>query len=335
MSQKQNEMMQVIALELLNTKSADKILTTLRSAFDLSAPELIQARMWIAQAKLEQNKSKKDKGDVREWIVEYLEEKNYVYSSSNETFSCGGSIVDATLFDENLILDGRIAGFDSDSICRALEIFKRNHFIENKNKIIEAIKYRGENELVWQKLRKALNLSILDERMLKHWIKNVKLKLSGRGGETEWHTFLVLFGPQGKGKTVFLNKFLSPVSALSNINGKFTMYSDSRELFNLVQNYVIMFDEMSKAEKADVESIKNYITSNVVTYRKLGLNKQFVGPNNHSAIGGSNVHISRVIRDATGARRFWQIAFRNVNQELINSIDYSDLWRSVDENVDY
>jgi hypothetical protein len=90
---------------------------------------------------------------------------------------------------------------------------------------------------------------------------------------------------------------------------------------------------MSKADYADVESIKNKITSTTIQYRKLGTNMNDIGPNNATFIGASNLKLEHIIKDGTSARRFFQInTLDKLNWQAINEFDYLALWRSVDEN---
>ena len=171
----------------------------------------------------------------------------------------------------------------------------------------------------------------LDISVLKHFIWGVKRKMNNL--PVVYHTMPIVVGEQGSGKTETIKKLLAPVSDVTLMRGKLTVYSDAREHFNMIDNYVILMDEMEKAEKADIEAIKGSITADHVSYRILGMNKQVVDVNNHSAIGASNENISSKIKDETGARRFWQIDTKQkMDWDVLSSIDYLGLWQSVDES---
>jgi hypothetical protein len=54
-----------------------------------------------------------------------------------------------------------------------------------------------------------------------------------------------------------------------------------------------------------------------------------------SFIGCTNKNTFEVLWDPTGARRFWEIkTLPKVNWEIINSIDYEELWKGIDESLE-
>lgn len=57
-------------------------------------------------------------------------------------------------------------------------------------------------------------------------------------------------------------------------------------------------------------------------------------PQNSTFIGCSNDPVRDRIKDPTSSRRFWQITCADkVDWEVINTIDYAELWSSVDEGA--
>src|SRR5690606_33804221 len=86
------------------------------------------------------------------------------------------------------------------------------------------------------------------------------------------HLMPVLLGPQGKGKSTFVLDFLTrPVSELC-ASTDFSEIQDGRTA-ELWKHLVLFLDEMGHAAKADIDVIKNRITSPTITYRPMGTNR--------------------------------------------------------------
>jgi hypothetical protein len=171
----------------------------------------------------------------------------------------------------------------------------------------------------------------LEATVLKHFVWQVKRKIYGL--PVSYHNMPVLVGKSGSGKSQLIKKMLHPIHEMVYYDGDFKKLVDTREAFNLISYFVYFIDEMSKAETADVESIKNKITSDKIQYRKLGTNVNAVGDNHSTFIGASNLNLQYVIKDATSVRRFFQInTLDKMNWELVNSFDYLEMWQSIDEN---
>lgn len=174
------------------------------------------------------------------------------------------------------------------------------------------------------------DLSLI-ETILKHFMWQVKRKLYGK--PITYHMMPVFVGNSGSGKSEFIKKLIEPLNEVVYADGDFKKLIDSREVFNLTRNYIYFMDEMAKADMADVETIKNKITSSVIQYRRLGTNTTITGQNNVTFIGASNTDLEFIIKDPTSARRFFQInAPDKMDWKVINNFDYLALWRSVDEN---
>jgi predicted P-loop ATPase len=170
----------------------------------------------------------------------------------------------------------------------------------------------------------------LDVATLKHFIWQVKRKMSNL--PVEYHMMPVLTGRTGSGKSVAVERLVAPLKELVESGRDFSMFEDSREWHTFHRMYVVVFDEMSKAGKTDVDSMKKTITASNVSYRELGTHNTVNGTQVSTFIGTSNNHISEVIFDPTSARRFWQIQSQElVDWQAINDIDYLGIWQSVDE----
>jgi len=167
--------------------------------------------------------------------------------------------------------------------------------------------------------------------ILKHFVWQIKRKLNDKN--VEWHIMPVLVGKSGSGKSQLIRSLLAPIKELVYSDGDFKKLTDNREVFNLSNYYVYFLDEMSKADNADVESIKNKITSNEIKYRKLGTNQTYSAPNRATFLGASNNNLEYIIKDSTSARRFFQITTLPImDWETTKRLNYLNMFRSVDEN---
>jgi hypothetical protein len=114
--------------------------------------------------------------------------------------------------------------------------------------------------------------------------------------------------------------------------------NEPRNDFNYVNKLVIIFDELSRASKTDKSSLKQKITAPYIESRLLGTSSNYRGKNMANFIGASNQEVKDVIHDPTSSRRYYQIkTLDKIDWDLINTIDYVGLWRSIDAalEIDY
>lgn len=169
--------------------------------------------------------------------------------------------------------------------------------------------------------------------ILKHFVWQVKRKLFNM--PVTYHMMPVFVGKSGSGKSMLITKMIQDLKDIAYLDGDFNKLIDTRESFALTDYYIYFIDEMSKADKADVESIKNKITSNTIQYRILGTHTLQTGTNNATFVGASNIEIEHVIKDETSARRFFQIVTSDrMKWDQINSFNYLEMWKSIDEMQD-
>lgn len=166
------------------------------------------------------------------------------------------------------------------------------------------------------------------ESVLKKFIWQVKRKMQKL--PVTRHLMPVILGPQNKGKTTFINMFTEPLQELRS-QVDFKQITDQGTI-DLWDNYVLIFDEMGYASKADISMVKNYITTDYITRRYYYSNTTGNIKQNATFIGASNKELNQLIRDETGIRRFMGINFSpNPDWDTMNRINYKLLWRSVDE----
>lgn len=163
--------------------------------------------------------------------------------------------------------------------------------------------------------------------VLKKFIHQVKSKL--RGKEVKDHLMVVILGPQGIGKTTFVEQMTKPLEELK-LDVDFKMIEDPRNI-DIWRSYILFLDEMGYASKSDIDDIKKAITAKTLTRRPLYTTTQVQIAQNATFIGCSNKELEQLIKDPTGIRRFIGLRFLNKPcWDTMNSIDWADLWSSVD-----
>lgn len=166
------------------------------------------------------------------------------------------------------------------------------------------------------------------EAILKKFMWQVKRKMLGL--DITNHLMPVILGPQGVGKTTFMERLVDPLHELK-ASTDFGQVTDDRNI-DLWDNFVLVLDEMGYASKADIESVKHVITSPTLLRRIMRTNHAISIKQNATFIGASNKELEQLIRDETGVRRFVGIRFQNKpDWKKMNKVDFSLLWQSVDE----
>lgn len=177
----------------------------------------------------------------------------------------------------------------------------------------------------------------VDVAVVQHFIWQVKRKLNDL--PVDFHMMPVLYRErspdskgQGGGKTTAVAKLLGPVSeAVVNVSD-LKEAIDPRGYRRYTRAFVAVVDEMARGEVANTDSLKGLITAPTLNWRVLGKNKDAVGVNRATFIGTANKSLTELIYDSTGLRRFYQLeCLETLHWETINGLDYTALWRSVDE----
>lgn len=173
--------------------------------------------------------------------------------------------------------------------------------------------------------------------ILQKFIYQVKRK--GLGLQVKHHLMPIFIGPQGCGKSWMLKNLLGPIDPKTAEIG-FDAITDPKQAKVFKDNWVLFLDEMANANKAEWDTVKSRITSEVVTYRPMRTNNTVAIKNNATLIGAANNSFSSMIRDETGNRRFFPLyCINSLNEEenekrwkKLNQIDWMILWHSVNEN---
>lgn len=169
--------------------------------------------------------------------------------------------------------------------------------------------------------------------ILKQFIFQVKAKMARKPIET--HLMPVLLGGQGMGKSYFISNILcKPLQELAD-RTTFDQIADARNA-DQFRYYVNIFDEMTGVTKADINRIKEIITSTTQSYRPMGTNTTSRVSMDSTFIGCSNEQsLEDLIKDTTGNRRFAPLQFRKTRPSIEADkaalfFDPIVLWQSVD-----
>ncbi|HJZ06426.1 MAG TPA: VapE domain-containing protein [Patescibacteria group bacterium] len=168
----------------------------------------------------------------------------------------------------------------------------------------------------------------LAQAVLDHFIWQVKRKMAKL--QVKWHIMPVLVGTQNGGKSQLIERLLSPLPEWAVAGSSLHELNDERARPGLASNYVLTFDEMAGARKADISALKCFITAKKVFYRPMQSNTRHSVLQSATLIGASNHFLSELIADETGMRRFFQIECLDVlNWEFINGYDWISYFKSV------
>lgn len=166
--------------------------------------------------------------------------------------------------------------------------------------------------------------------VLKHFIWQVKRKLFNKS--VKYHMMPILYGAkQGSGKSTTTKNFMQPLKDFVAWTD-FSSISDNRD-HKIWSNSVLVFDEMGNSTTSNLEIIKQRLTSDTFTSRKMNTNGNITIVNKTTSFGTTNKDLTRMIFDESGMRRFYQIDFKSdAVWTVLADIDYEMLWRSIDEN---
>lgn len=177
-----------------------------------------------------------------------------------------------------------------------------------------------------------------------HFFWQVKRKLFGK--PASYHMMPVFVSAQGTGKTSAIKELVAPLEEVAS-NTTLEQFTDQRSWATLSRTFIKVVDEMAKAERADMATLKMALSAEgVLEYRPMRSNDLEQVVQNNTFIGTSNEEISGLIRDYTGVRRFFQlVGFTGQVHEMEKTeklrywgmraeVDAVSIWRSVDEKLE-
>lgn len=178
--------------------------------------------------------------------------------------------------------------------------------------------------------------------ILRHMIWTVKRRLYDM---TDYCPILINFySDAGGAKTESINLIFSIFPEMlksSGVNAS-DMFEDDRFFYMFTDNYILIMNELTGMNKADISSLKNIIDQKIINYRMLGYNRSSKGKNCAQLFGSSNARIRNLVIADKDVRKWCEIDFyafpdNEINEKMIEPLkkfDWLSLWRSVDENSD-
>lgn len=231
--------------------------------------------------------------------------------------------------------DKKLRGSPETNLRKALDEMISIQVMERRAEIAAKLVFNGtENLAPLKDFVKAVTGKLEPKVLgvLAHFIWQIKRRLADK--DVVYHIMPILFGAQGGGKSLALQRLFKPLTNLT-LELTLTEVTDARFYFALNQNFVAVLDEMAGAKKTEVENLKKQITATYNDVRKLNTNVVTKIKQNASFIGTTNRAVNELIFDTTGARRFYEIkALDLLDWEVINNIDYTALFQGINENLD-
>jgi Virulence-associated protein E len=234
----------------------------------------------------------------------------------------------------NFVAEKKVKVASDKLMQRALDEFVSMEILRRRNETVAKLTCTTEDLAPIEQWTKAVT-GRSDKKIaavIAHFIWMIKRRLFDK--EVVYHIMPIIYGKQGAGKSIAVEKLISPLANLT-LRIRVTEVADQRFFQSFSRNFVIFLDEMAGASKTDVEVLKNQITASYNDFRKLSTNVVLKIKQNCSLIGCTNRPINELIYDATGARRFYEInSLGIIDWGTINNIDYLALFKGVDEKLE-
>jgi hypothetical protein len=316
--------------EAINGYLDDSDHSTIASAFKRPVTSIERVSPHFLNAK---------KPPIEDLVLDFLDYGGATYEPQKPILYNGNPLSMKSLHREAVLTLNRAGhSCDKELVQYVLERWKERAHQAAVERLRDKLRFTGENPELFDRWVRAIvapddGLTHLHSAILKHFIWQVKRKVYGL--EVDHHNMPVLFGKSDGGKTRALAEFLRPLEGFIAPLEDLSRLNDSRELQLLKDNYVLVVDELARAERVQMDKLKNLITAKNVNQRMFGTQTHEPFSQNATLIGSSNYNLTSLLNDPTGVRRFWEIpCLDRLDWATINSIDYVELWQSVDENGD-
>jgi hypothetical protein len=197
-------------------------------------------------------------------------------------------------------------------------------------KVSNKLEFEDNDE--WEKLKKVSGFSDDDIKIYKSWIWNVK-RGAAELPQEQVPMPMLYSSAQGVYKSTFNQKLYSPVQELTERHDiKIIADNFSNHLWSTM--LVADFDEMSGFGSKDITLFKSWYYCEYVNGRSMYSQKTNRYKKITQGIGSSNKPIEDIIWDTTGSRRVWQVDVKHSLKQTCESIDFLNLWKSVDINAE-
>lgn len=163
------------------------------------------------------------------------------------------------------------------------------------------------------------------DAFLRRWLVGAVAKIFGDPAAARSNFMIVLAGGQDIGKSHF-SEWLCPVSKDYYLEK--SINPDSKDVSLMRTNKVVweVGELGATTRKADVEALKAFITTTVVTERKAYGHVETEKPAIASYIGTVNPDGSGFLSDSTGNRRFAVVEVEDINHAYATEVDIDQVW---------
>jgi hypothetical protein len=157
---------------------------------------------------------------------------------------------------------------------------------------------------------------------LLRWLIGAVAKIERPGAQ---NAMLVLAGAQDAGKSTFARWLCSP---LTDLHEESSIDPDNKEhVRKLASKFIWEVSELgATTRRADVESLKAFITRMDVTYRVPYAKHPVTVPATASFIGTVNPTMEGFLNDETGSRRFMILELTKLDWAYSTNIDINQVW---------
>ena len=157
---------------------------------------------------------------------------------------------------------------------------------------------------------------------LLRWLIGAVAKVKRPGAQ---NAMLVLAGAQDAGKSTFARWLCSP---LADLHEESSIDPENKEhVRKLASKFIWEVSELgATTRKADIESLKAFITKMDVTYRVPYSKHPVTVPATASFIGTINPTMDGFLNDETGSRRFMVMELTRLDWDYAKNIDINQVW---------
>lgn len=233
--------------------------------------------------------------------------------------------------------------FKNESITKACEEWAERSVASRRVTFFDIIRYDetknkvelARREDMWEKMVDIyFSDTKQDKKVIIQVFKKFMHQVKGKGARLKINNHLcpVITGPiQGFGKSSIIRDMMGFMpDAVREID--FSVLTDGKTV-DIYESPVLFLDEMANADRADINTIKTRITSEVVGgIRVMRTNMSPTVRQGSTFIGTSNSCLEEVVYDSSGVRRFYEIMMdKPALYHRKNEVDWVLLWKSVDE----
>jgi hypothetical protein len=283
------------------------------------------------------DKSKKEKSEecfnTREIIEMFFDEENiewgfghYYLDGKSKTFSD----IDALFREWAQEEEVPNSYLKNDVVNAAHHNIEQREMKKLREKVSTKLQFEDNDE--WKKLKSLSGFTEDDIIIYRSWIWNVKRGAAGLSQE-QVPMPMLYSSAQGVYKSTFNQKLYSPVQELTECHD-IKVIADQFSIHLWSKLLVVDFDEMAGFESKDITLFKSWSYARYLNGRSMFSQKTNRYLKITQAIGSSNKPIEAIIWDTTGSRRVWQVNLQHSLKETCESINFLNLWKSVDIEAD-